>query len=47
MTRCSRATAYREITDLVAKGVLLPRAGGGRSTAYDVAWPETMPETDR
>ena len=40
MTKCSRATAYREITDLVNKGVLSPRRAGGRSASYDVAWPE-------
>lgn len=38
LTKASRATAYREITDLVAKGMLIPRAGKGRSAAYDVSW---------
>lgn len=38
MTKASRVTAYREIADLVAKGMLAPRAGKGRSAAYDVIW---------
>jgi Fic family protein len=38
LTRCSRATAQREIADLVAKGLFVKRPGGGRSTSYDLAW---------
>ncbi|NJB67223.1 Fic family protein [Desulfobaculum xiamenense] len=38
MTKTSRATAYREIADLVEKGVLAPREAGGRSVAYDLVW---------
>jgi Fic family protein len=38
MTGASRATAQREIADLVTKGFLARRAGSGRSTSYDVAW---------
>jgi Fic family protein len=38
LTRCSRATAQREISDLVAKGLFVRRPGGGRSTSYDLAW---------
>lgn len=34
MTRCSRATAFREIADLVEKGVLKQNEGGGRSVSY-------------
>ncbi len=34
LTRVSRATAYRELIDLVQKGCLTPLAGGGRSSAY-------------
>jgi Fic family protein len=38
MTRTSRATAQREIADLLAKGLLVRRPGGGRSTSYEIAW---------
>lgn len=38
MTKASRATAYREITDLVEKGILSQRAQKGRSVAYDLVW---------
>ncbi len=38
MTRVSKATATRDLTDLVAKGCLQRRAGGGRSTSYDIRW---------
>jgi Fic family protein len=34
MTRVSRATAYREISDLVDKGILVPNQGKGRSISY-------------
>lgn len=38
MTKTSRATAYRELTDLVEKGCLAPTGKGGRSSAYQIAW---------
>jgi Fic family protein len=38
LTNTSRATAQREIADLVSKGVLVKRGGAGRSTSYDLAW---------
>lgn len=38
MTKTSRATAWREIEDLLQKGILQALPGGGRSTAYEVAW---------
>jgi Fic family protein len=38
MTRTSRATAQREIADLVVKGLLVRRPGGGRSTSYEIVW---------
>jgi Fic family protein len=34
----SRATAYREIADLLAKGILRQNPGRGRSTSYDLKW---------
>lgn len=38
LTEVSRATAYREISDLVDKGVLNLRGGQGRSVSYDLVW---------
>ncbi len=38
LTRVSRATAYRELADLMAKGCLDPVGGGGRSHAYAIRW---------
>jgi Fic family protein len=38
MARASRATAQREISDLVEKGVLRKRSAGGRSTSYEIVW---------
>jgi len=40
MTHVSRATAQRELSDLVQKGVLCPNPGGGRSISYDLCWDE-------
>ena len=38
LTRASRATAYRELADLVAKGCLERTDKGGRSSSYQVVW---------
>ena len=38
MTRTTRETSKRDIGDLVAKGILAKRPGGGRSTSYDLNW---------
>ncbi len=38
LTHISRATAQRELADLVAKGILRPNPGGGRSASYDLDW---------
>lgn len=38
LTKTSRATAYRELSDLVQKGCLKPTAAKGRSHAYEVCW---------
>ena len=35
LTKTSRATAYRELADLVAKGCLV-QIGDGRSTGYEI-----------
>lgn len=40
LTRTSRATAYRELADLVTKGCLVPTDGKGRSSGYAVRWDE-------
>jgi Fic family protein len=36
LAKTSRATAYRELSDLVAKGCLRPSGKGGRSSAYEI-----------
>ena len=38
MAHVSRATAQRELADLVKKGILLKNPGGGRSISYDLGW---------
>lgn len=38
MAKTSRSTAWREIEDLLQKGLLRQLSGGGRSTAYEIAW---------
>lgn len=43
LTRTSRATAQREIADLVSKGLVRRLAAGGRSTAYALVWPTDDP----
>lgn len=38
LTKTSRATAYRELAELVEKGCLAPTSKGGRSSGYVVVW---------
>ena len=38
MTKASRATAFREISDMLEKGVIRHVAGKGRSVRYEVVW---------
>jgi len=38
LTKSSRATAYRELADLVEKGCLHPTGKGGRSSGYETVW---------
>jgi len=38
MAKVSRATAFREISDLVAKQILKQNPGKGRSVSYDLIW---------
>lgn len=40
ITKTSRATAYRELHDLVEKNCLRPIEAKGRSAAYEIKWPE-------
>ena len=40
MTKTSKATGYREITDLLNKKVLIQNPGKGRSVSYNLTWPE-------
>jgi Fic family protein len=40
MAHVSRATAQRELADLVQKGILRSNPGGGRSASYDLCWDE-------
>jgi Fic family protein len=40
LTKCSSDTALRDITDLVARGVLVRDPAGGRSTSYSLAHPK-------
>ncbi len=42
MTHISRATAQRELADLVGKGILRPNPGEGRSASYDLVWDDTQ-----
>ncbi len=36
LSKCSQDTAYRDITDLMAHGILVRNPGGGRSASYDL-----------
>ena len=36
LAKCSQDTAYRDIQDLIEKGILLKDAAGGRSTSYSL-----------
>ncbi|MCY4227820.1 MAG: DUF4172 domain-containing protein [Gammaproteobacteria bacterium] len=37
ITKCPNRTASRDLSDLVAKGILVPLSGGGRSICYELA----------
>lgn len=39
MTGVSRATAFRELEQILGLGVIRRRPGGGRSVSYELAWP--------
>lgn len=38
IAKTSRVTAYREITDLLEKGILKQNEGKGRNASYDINW---------
>ena len=38
LAKVRRATAFRELSELVAKGILRPNPAKGRSASYDVNW---------
>ena len=46
MTKTSRATAFREISDLCDKKILRQLSGKGRSVRYDLVWPDIKSEDD-
>lgn len=40
LAKVSKATATRHLQELLDKGCIVKLAGGGRSTRYDINWPE-------
>ncbi|MBI5875391.1 MAG: DUF4172 domain-containing protein, partial [Deltaproteobacteria bacterium] len=40
MAKVSRATAFREIEQLLQSGILRRRPGGGRSVNYEIVLPD-------
>ncbi len=38
LTKTNRTTAFRDLADLVEKGLLVPREAKGRSVSYDLNW---------
>lgn len=42
VTEVSRATAYRELNDLVQKGCLKPTANKGRNSSYKIKWSRSV-----
>jgi len=36
ITKCSQDTAYRDILDLIERGILTKNSEGGRSTSYSL-----------
>lgn len=46
IAKCSQDTALRDIKELVERGVLVRNEGGGRSTSYRLADPDSLPVQD-
>ncbi|MFI5403118.1 MAG: Fic family protein [Planctomycetota bacterium] len=44
LAKCSSDTALRDIRELLERGILVQNPGGGRSTSYRLADPESLPE---
>jgi Fic family protein len=42
LAKCSQDTALRDIKELLERGVLVQNAGGGRSTSYRLADPDSF-----
>lgn len=42
ITKVSRATAFRELKDLIEKNCIQPLPEKGRSTAYEIVWPAIL-----
>jgi Fic family protein len=40
LANVSRATAFRELNQLLELGFIKQNPGGGRSVSYDLIWPE-------
>ena len=38
LTKTNRTTAFRDLADLLEKGLLVPRQASGRSASYDLNW---------
>lgn len=45
LAKCSNDTALRDITSLLARGILIRNQDGGRSTSYRLAHPDELPES--
>jgi Fic family protein len=45
ITKSSKATATRDLADLEAKGVFRAGSDGGRSTYYELVWPQDLTST--
>ncbi|MDR6713342.1 hypothetical protein J2W83_002950 [Pseudomonas hunanensis] len=46
VAKVSKATATRHLSDLLEKGCLMRLPGGGRSTRYQINWPDSTTATD-
>jgi Fic family protein len=40
ITKCANRTASRDLSDLVAKGIIIPLLGNGRTTRYELTFVE-------
>ncbi len=42
ITKCPNRTASRDLSDLVAKGIIIPLPGNGRTTRYELTVVESV-----